>query len=75
MKNFLPVCFKVHGGNHAFEHRKWPCTMKPVLDADGVERGHGAQLPICTQVLNIMWLESSLKVLHPPANTTHVGRP
>ena len=28
----------IYDGNHAFEHRKWPCTMKSVLDADGVER-------------------------------------
>ena len=28
----------IHDGNHAFEHCKWPCTMKSVLDADGVEQ-------------------------------------
>ena len=28
----------IYDGKHAFEHRKWPCTMKSVLDADGVER-------------------------------------
>ena len=28
----------IYDGNHAFEHRKWPCTMKSVLDADGVEQ-------------------------------------
>ena len=28
----------ISDGSHAFEHRKWPCTLKSVIDADGVER-------------------------------------
>ena len=28
----------ISDGSHAFEHYKWPCTLKSVQDADGVER-------------------------------------
>ena len=28
----------ISDGSHAFEHRKWLCTLKSVQDADGVER-------------------------------------
>ena len=51
------------------------CTMKSVLDADGVEQRTWRTIANCTQLSNIMWLKGLLKVLRPPANTTHSGRP
>ena len=59
--------------NHAFEHRKWPCTLKSGLYADGVERR--TWRTICTHLSDIIRLRRLLKALRLPVNSTPYGRP
>ena len=62
-------------GSHAFEHRKWPCTLKSVLDADGVERRTWRTAANLRSSIRHHVAERFAKGLTPLANTIHSGRP